>query len=92
MNDNQYKQAELSRALTEALFLAQSALESDARQLKGNLEDDPQCKEGSVKELIEAKMHESFEGVQLIRDTIKRRGHKDVVQRLREHELWLRNP
>ncbi|BDD79652.1 hypothetical protein [Burkholderia phage FLC9] len=90
MNDNNFRFQPLSRALTEALVIAQNALISEAHQLKGHLESDPKCI-GQVAEVIEEKMHETFEATQVIRDTIKRRGHKDVVQRIRDHEPWLRS-
>jgi hypothetical protein len=85
----QYRPVELSRALTEALFVAQQATESEAVSLKSSMETDEKCV-GHVRMVVEQKMHECFEAVQVIRDTIKRRGHRDVVKRLREHESWLR--
>lgn len=87
--DEPYLPIELSRALTEALHIAQSATSSEAYSLKNTLESDPKCV-GHVRKIIEQKMHESFEAVQVIQDTIKRRGHRDVLARLREHEPWLR--
>lgn len=87
----EYRFPELSRALTEALYIAVSATESEAFSLKNTLGDDEKCV-GHVREVIEQKMHECFEAAQVLKDTIKRRGHRDVVKRLREHEPWLRNP
>lgn len=84
-----YLPDELSRALTEALYIAQSATLSEAYTLKNTLETDPKCV-GHMRKVIEQKMHEEFEAAQVIQDTIKRRGHRDVLKRLREHEPWLR--
>ena len=92
MNDNNFKQQDLSRTLTEALIIAESALMSDAHSLKNSLEEDPKLKDGNVKVVIEQKMHETFEAAHVLRDTIKRRGHADVVKRVADHHPWLRTP